>query len=380
MANMNQMNPNMMDFNQMNQNMINQFNYNNFSLNQTNSNFNQANMNMINNNNFGSNQSQNINNNPCSLEKYGSILETLRNVFIKIDEVDNLINNNNNNKIELINQISLNITESQINNISSIIMNKLESIKQHLSHKENILIPSGESKIEINLKYFTKESGFYSIFGKKFVNNNKNYIDLIIKGKTLTLIDEFEFEKGENNVKMIIKNPLSDLSYMFYACKTLINIEELKYLDTSKITNFSHCFYLCSSLKDISPLQYWNVSKAESFSYMFAQCSSLKNLNPIKYWDNTCCYNYIYMFYGCTSLKDITPVKYWNLADRNETEGLFWCCNNIKKEILFKGWTSSLYKFNQMFYNVDYENLLEKTKAKLQKTNYLEIINNLNAK
>ena len=85
------------------------------------------------------------------------------------------------------------------------------------------------------------------------------------------------------------------------------------------------------------------------------------------------------MFYGCTSLKDITPLKYWNIGVRNETEGLFWCCNNIKKETLFKGWPSSLYKFNQMFYNVDHENQVLKEKNKITKK-ITWIINELNAK
>ena len=56
---------------------------------------------------------------------------------------------------------------------------------------------------------------------------------------------------------------------MFYDCKSLKNIEELKYLDTSDINNFSYMFYNCSSLSDIKSLQNWNVSNENNFSGMF---------------------------------------------------------------------------------------------------------------
>ena len=46
---------------------------------------------------------------------------------------------------------------------------------------------------------------------------------------------------------------------MFNGAISLVNIEELKYLNTETINNFSGMFSHCESLTDIKPLQNWNV-------------------------------------------------------------------------------------------------------------------------
>ena len=185
-----------------------------------------------------------------------------------------------------------------------------ENINNNLIFNKNKIKELKEINIKINLKYYAKESGFNKIFGKKFVVNNAKNIYLLIKENFYNLIDEFELEKGENNIQMIVKNPLTNLEYMFFGCNTLTNIEELKYLDTRNVTNFSHCFYLCSSLKDISSLKYWNKSNSLDCSYMFTICKSLSDLNSLKHWADTKCSNYSFMFFGCSLLKDLTPLKF----------------------------------------------------------------------
>ena len=94
-------------------------------------------------------------------------------------------------------------------------------------------------KNEINIIYKTEKEGEENIFGNKFLENNKNNIDFIInenKNK-IQLINKYRLKKGENNIKIIIKNKITNLEYMFYNCKSLKNINELKYLDTRDINN-----------------------------------------------------------------------------------------------------------------------------------------------
>ena len=71
---------------------------------------------------------------------------------------------------------------------------------------------------------------------------------------------------------------------MFYKCKNLQNINELKYLNTKYCTNFSGMFSKCSSLNDIKPLENWNVSNGTDFKSMFSKCSSLKEIKPLENW------------------------------------------------------------------------------------------------
>ena len=97
-------------------------------------------------------------------------------------------------------------------------------------------------KNEINIKYLTEEEGNQRIFGEDFVDNNFNNINLIINGNNSPLVKEYYLNEGENNVTICIKNTLTNLSNMFSYCKTLYNIDELKYLNTENVTNFSYMF------------------------------------------------------------------------------------------------------------------------------------------
>ena len=71
-----------------------------------------------------------------------------------------------------------------------------------------------EIREQINLKYECN-GGYQRIFGKSFVKENKENIELIINGEKLDLIDVYELKEGENNIKLIIKNKIINLSNMF---------------------------------------------------------------------------------------------------------------------------------------------------------------------
>ena len=94
-----------------------------------------------------------------------------------------------------------------------------------------------------------------NIFGTDFVERNKDNIDLIIEGRRINLIERYKLKKGENNIKMIIKKEISYLGYMFDDCKSLKNIDELKYLNTKNCFNFGFMFNKCQLLKDIKSLE-----------------------------------------------------------------------------------------------------------------------------
>ena len=61
---------------------------------------------------------------------------------------------------------------------------------------------------------------------------NKDNIELNINGNKSNLINKYKLKKGDNNIKIIIKNKITDLEYMFYNCNKLKDINELKYLNT----------------------------------------------------------------------------------------------------------------------------------------------------
>ena len=233
---------------------------------------------------------------------------------------------------------------------------------------------------EINIKYKTKEKRIENIFGEKFVENNKNNIELIINGEKSKLIPKYELNEGINNITIIIKNKLTNLEEMFKYCYSLNDIgqiiNELKYLNTKDIDNFEYIFYDCFSLSDIKPLEKWNVSNGNNFGYMFngctslsdikplqnwnvingnnfrgmfAECSSLSDIKPLQNWNVSNVNNFGYMFWGCTSLSNIKPIQNWNISKGNNFEGMFYGCSSLSDKKPLQNWNLPKSHYDNMF-------------------------------
>ena len=178
------------------------------------------------------------------------------------------------------------------------------------------------SKTEINLKYepcFGINSS--NIFGTKFLENNRDNIELKINGKSHKLISSFQLKrKQETNIKLIIKKKLTNLSYMFYKCGSLRNIDDLSLLNTEDVVDFSNLFYGCNNLPNINSLEKWNVSKGKNFSKTFYGCSSLESITPLQNWDCSSGENFEMMFKDC-KLKKIEIEGILNKIKNNSPKG-----------------------------------------------------------
>ena len=196
-------------------------------------------------------------------------------------------------------------------------------------------------KNEINIIYETNKEGYENIFGYRFVENNMNNIELIYDGQKYILFECYKLKKGENKIKLIIKNKITNLEYMFLGCKSLKNIEELKYLDTKEIKDFSRMFYECSSLSDIKGIENWNVSNGNNFSEMFYGCKSLSDIKGIENWNVSNGNNFSYMFYGCKSLSNIKGIENWNVSNGNNFSYMFCECSSLSDLKRLKNWNVS---------------------------------------
>ena len=315
-------------------------------------------------------------------EKYKIYIEKtiqiFKNVINEIKSIHNILNLNNNTKLNtLAKKYPLSFENLEIDEISNVIEEELELIKNYLLNtikmnvfnsviKKNQMINKFKNKAkmyvitngktimqgglmntfknEITLKYYTKQKGNYNIFGAEFVANNKNNIDLIINGERHILVNNIELMEGRNTIKMLIKKQLSNLSHMFSWCNFLVDIKDLKDLDVKDVKDFSYMFCGCSSIIDLTPLQNWNVSNGINFSGMFLNCWNLSDLTPIKNWNVSKGNNFQYMFYGCSSLSNINPIKIWKVPENSNISNIFQECspslferkniNFIRKKIL----------------------------------------------
>jgi len=187
---------------------------------------------------------------------------------------------------------------------------------------------------KINLIYYKKkEKDRYNrdnnIFGSKFVENNKNNIELKINGKKSEFVQKYELNYGENNIEIIIKNKITNFEHMFFDCISLKNIEGLKNLDVSKGNDFSYIFFGCISLTDIKGLENWNVSNGNNFSNMFSFCKSLSDIKVLENWNVSNGINFSKMFSFCNSLSDIKGLENWDVSKGNNFSEMFSGCTSL---------------------------------------------------
>ena len=246
-------------------------------------------------------------------------------------EIDSNINNSLNISISKELNKTLNLTLNKTSNKS---LNKTLTQISELdleNYKDNILEKENEIKIRI--------------FGKSFVNNNKNICHLIIDGKKYGLKEFYvlnkDFTKEKIKIKLIKEKPLKDMSYMFedctnllsfceYSdywenpetisikymfsnCTSLINLPNMNCWDTSNINDMQYLFNNCSSLKYLPDISNWNLSKVESISNMFKDCKSLISLPDISKWETPNLIETDQLFFNCHSLKNIPDISNWDL-------------------------------------------------------------------
>ena len=338
-----------------------------------------------------------LNNVKINLDKYYKIYEqisnSLENQDINYENILSLNKINNNNKInfkkiielsdfsieekfsEIINiynlmkkkimkatpkkKIQKSISQKKINNYINNQNNQIANInginhRRSCDSKKTVGNKNKEKNIkyknEINLIYNAPYTSYHKIFGKNFVEVNKNNISLVINGKNSKLVEEYRLNKGKNIVSIIIKKDLIDLGSMFDGCTTLKDFEELRYLNTEKVTNFSNIFSGHVNLNNIEPIKNWNVSNGIDFSFMFSSCCCLSDLKPLQNWDVSKGENFESIFFRCGSLENLEPLKNWNFSSALIFFNFFKECDNISDLSPLEFWdVSNVEIFSNMF-------------------------------
>ena len=172
------------------------------------------------------------------------------------------------------------------------------------------------------------------IFGKKFVQNNKNNCHLIHGNKKYGLTEFFELYNFDNKktleIKLIGINNILDSSFMFYGCKSLISLPDINILKTNNIMNMSYMFCGCKSLKSLPDISKWNTNNITDISYMFSGCESLISLPDISKWNIINVTNMKSLFSYCSSLKSLPDISKWNT---NNVTNINWIFSNCKSLI-----------------------------------------------
>ena len=285
-----------------------------------------------------------------------------KNILYKINEIATIINPGTNNQLlNLIGELSSGLNKPSLENISKVVFNDFEIIQKFIRNikneeeikrrKEEMFEKMHEYKNEINLVYFCQNEGSENIFGSDFVKKNGNNLELIINGKKNVLTDKFTLKKGDNYVRMLIKNKLTNLSNMFNNCRALKNINDLQHLETKDVTDFSYMFWGCSLLSDISPIKNWYVTSGKNFQSMFGGCSSLVDISPLNIWKVGNGSNFSAMFFNCPLLYNIKALENWDVSNNTNFSGMFSKCKSLADIKPLQRWNVSKgNNFSAMFF------------------------------
>ena len=108
--------------------------------------------------------------------------------------------------------------------------------------------------------------------------------------------------------------------------KGIFEETKFKYIDisdwnVSNVTNMSYMFYACKELKSVGDISEWDVSKVINMSFMFTGCKKINQ--DISKWDVSSVTDMSYMFYDCENFNqdisdwDISKVLYKSCAFDN---------------------------------------------------------------
>ena len=134
--------------------------------------------------------------------------------------------------------------------------------------------------------------------------------------------------------------------YWFKSYNKLEEIENLHYLNTSKVTTMHGMFFHCDCLKSLD-LSAFETSNVKDFAYLFYKCERLESLN-VSSFDTSASTNMNAMFTFCEKLKtiDLTNFETANVQIMNY---MFSSCTNLKAVIVGSKFSNSNNRCNYMF-------------------------------
>ena len=240
--------------------------------------------------------------------------------------VKNFRKNNKSNKEET--RLNLNIKKNNLND-------SLNSIKSGDSQIVNL--EENNKEIIINYKVSEKDkiNGCVKLFGIKFLENNSNNICYFIYNEKKYLLKEFlELKKDENidiiEIRFLGIDKITNPSYMFDECSSLLSIISFERFITTKVTDMSYMFNECSSLESLNGISEWDTTNVKDMRYMFSGCKSLPFLPDISKWKTGNVSFMSYMFSNCSSLKKFPDLSKWKMGSVTDVSGMFNNCEKLE--------------------------------------------------
>ena len=261
---------------------------------------------------------------------------------------EKFVHNNKDKCIIICNDIILPLQEYlSINNNDHFFINKNDSrIKILLIELENIKNKSYMFHDCVALEQFSilkdKKEAEVKCFNieRKEENSSSSINDSIhsdFEGDKLSSIQKNTFITSKEHFPYFINSTnfekqateLTDLSFMFYNCESLLSIKDISNWNVKNVTNIAEMFFGCESLLSMPDISNWNIENVVNISSLFTGCSSLKLLPDISKWNTTSVKNMNCLFFECTSLFSIPDISKWNTKNCRDMNYLFSNCSSL---------------------------------------------------
>ena len=272
----------------------------------------------------------------------------------------NLSNFNNHNIIK-IDDIFLGCSYLKKQNVIINDTKILEEFNKKIDNKNNVDLFNDWKEGTGNKMTIIYNIGFIEdkieLFGKEFVENNKNNCFIIVDGKqqalcTHLILDDKMKKQNTLEIKLVEVKEITDMSHMFEnginlsfstvlyeslpfisrlkKINSLISLPDISKWDSKNITDMNCMFSNCILLKSLPDISKWDTSNVSNMSYLFYYCESLESLPDISKWNTINVSNMSYMFNSCKSLKSLPDISKWKTSIVTDMSCMFNFCQSLK--------------------------------------------------
>ena len=200
--------------------------------------------------------------------------------------------------------------------------------------------PKYQLNNKMTIKYKIPQDKNYNkirLFGEKFVKNNKNNCEIIIKDKSQEIVECLDIndnikKKGILEVQLKETNEITNMSHMF--CRgineldtmLLLSIPDINKWNTINIIDMSYLFCCCENLISLPDISSWNTSNVKDMSNMISYCPNLESLPDLSKWDTKNVTNMSHMFCNNRKLEKFPDISKWNTSSVKDMEHMFSYC------------------------------------------------------
>ena len=300
---------------------------------------------------------KNLEENLNNLQKYKKEINVLNKFF---NSYIAHLNQNLDKIIYLYNKImgSLEISKNyeEVMNVKNFKYEKInkelnEILSRNIKDRFKYLIDISNLSNIIKIKYSVTSEGNIKLFGKKFVENNKNNCFLFINNKLCELCEYYIVDKSEFiyelSVDLIEVKTITNISYMFSECNLLMYLDFSKW-NNENVTDMSYMFNNCSSLSSLpekssinnsyffnilTPVSFdfsnFNTCNVINMSFLFSNCVNLTKVPDISKWKTNKVTNMKGLFYNCSSLVSLPNINIWNVEKVTDMSRMFYGCKSL---------------------------------------------------